>query len=108
MRRALLAVALLLALPAPADAADCKNVRNPYAGTRYEGTDLSRIRTRGIGCEAGRRVARGAHRKGLGLTPPPSGVRRYRWRGWAVRGDLRPAHDRYVARKDGRVVHWRF
>ena len=36
------------------------------------------------------------------------GIRRFRWHGWRVRGDLRPEHDRYVARKGERRVRWRF
>src|SRR5688572_6695453 len=76
----------------------CKPVVNPYEGTRYEGTNLSRIRAIGVSCPVARRVARRAHRKGLGMPPPPSGIRRYRWHGWRVTGDLRPSSDRYVAR----------
>ena len=97
-----------LALTASAPAATCAPVRDPYSGTRYEGVDLTGIRTTSIGCKKGRRVARRAHRKGLGMTPPPSGVLRYEWRGWQVVGDLRPPKDRYVARKGRREVRWRF
>ena len=97
-----------LALTPSAPAATCAPVRDPYPGTRYEGADITGIRTTDVGCERGRRVARRAHRKGLGVPPPPSGVRRYRWRGWDVTGDLRPPKDRYVARKGRRVVRWRF
>jgi hypothetical protein len=94
---------------APAGSARaCKPVINPYDGTRYEGTNLSRIRAIGVSCRVARRVARRAHRKGLGMTPPPSGIRRYRWHGWRVTGDLRPASDRYVARKGDKRVRWRF
>jgi hypothetical protein len=96
----------------PALAADaarrCRPVVDPYPGTRYEGVDLRGIRATGVSCPRARRVARGAHRKALGLTPPPSGVRRFTWKGWRVTGDLRGASDRYVARRDGRQVRWRF
>jgi hypothetical protein len=80
---------------------------NPYPNSRYEGSDLSRIRATGVPCRRARRVARGAHRKGLGMTPP-SPVLRFTWHGWRVRGDLRGDHDRYVARRDGKQVRWRF
>ena len=102
-------VALAGSSPVHADAAlrACKPVLDPYPGTRYAGVDLTRIRTSGGSCETARRVARSAHRKALRTTP--TGVfRRFTWRGWAVTGDLRPDRDRYVARKDGRQVRWRF
>jgi hypothetical protein len=95
--------------PAPAGAAlrACTPVLDPYPGTRYAGVDLTRIRTSVGSCETARRVARRAHRKALRITPTRR-FRRFTWRGWAVVGDLRPDHDRYVARKDGRQVRWRF
>ncbi len=86
----------------------CGPVVNPYPGTRYEGADLTRIRATGISCVNARRVARGAHRKALGLTPPASGVRRLTWNGWRVTGDLRGASDRYVALRGAMTVSWRF
>jgi hypothetical protein len=53
-------------------------------------------------------VAKGAHHKALGLTPPPSGIRSFTWEGWKVSGDLRPSHDTYVASKGSQRVRWRF
>jgi hypothetical protein len=90
-----------------ASARACRPVVNPYPNSRYEGSDLSRIRATGVSCRRARRVARGAHRKALGMTPV-SPVRRFNWKGWRVRGDLRGDHDRYVARRDGKQVRWRF
>jgi hypothetical protein len=106
---ALAAVSIALVGSAPADAAlrACKPVRDPYPNTRYAGVDLTRIRTSAGSCETARRVARRAHRKAL-RTTPTGRYRRFTWRGWSVTGDLRPDHDRYVARKAGRVVRWRF
>jgi hypothetical protein len=101
-----LAVAGSAAAPADAALRACKPVLDPYPGTRYDGVDLTRIRT-SVSCETARRVARRAHRKAL-RTAPTGSFRRFTWRGWAVTGDLRPDHDRYVARKDGRQVRWRF
>jgi hypothetical protein len=102
-------IAVAAASPVPADAAlrACKPVLNPYPHTRYDGVDLTRIRTSGASCETARRVARRAHRKALRRTPTGR-YRRFTWNGWSVTGDLRPDHDRYVARKDGRQVRWRF
>jgi len=103
--------ALAAAPPAPAAAAKyrpCEPVRNPYPGTRYEGVDLSRIRTLKASCTTARRVARKAHRKALGLPLPADGIQRFTWHGWRVRGDLRPSSDRYLARKGTRRVRWRF
>ena len=86
----------------------CRPVLNPYPNTRYEGVDLSRIRATGVSCHRARRVARGAHRKALGLTPPTSGVRRFTWHGWRVTGDLRGSADRYVAVRGEKRVRWVF
>jgi hypothetical protein len=93
---------------AAASAHSCKRVRNPYPDTRYEGVDLTRIRAEHVSCATARRVARRAHYKALGLTPPPSGIREFTWHGWSVTGDLRGDDDRYVARKGERRVRWRF
>ena len=105
---ALLVTVVALAVPQAASAAACDPVRNPYPGTRFEGVDLTRIRATEVSCSTARRVARRAHRKALGLTPTPDGMRRFMWRHWRVGGDLRPAKDRYVARRGDRVVRWRF
>jgi hypothetical protein len=86
----------------------CSPVVNPYPGTRYEGADLRRIRAHRVSCHGARRVARGAHRRALALTPPPNGVRRFRWNGWRVVGDLRGASDRYLATRGARRVRWTF
>jgi hypothetical protein len=102
-------VCCIAAFPMAADAAlrSCRPVVDPYPGTRYDGVDLTRIRTSGASCATARRVARKAHRKALTITPERR-YRRFTWHGWAVVGDLEPDHDRYVARKDGRQVRWRF
>ena len=86
----------------------CSPVVNPYAGTRYEGIDLRQIRAVRTACSTARRVVLGAHRKALGTTPPPSGVRRFRWDGWRVTGDLRGSADHYVATRGSRRVRWVF
>jgi len=103
-------VAVGAVTPAATEAApyaNCKAVRNPYPHSRYAGVDLTRIRELHTNCTTARRVARRAHRKALrlGATGP---IRRFRWRGWRVTGDLRPSRDRYVARKGERRVRWRF
>ncbi len=110
-RLAILALAASAALAPAAGAAvtrSCGSVQDPYAGTRYAGVDLSRITATGTTCATARRVARGAHRKALGLTPTASGVRTFTWDGWKVTGDLRPSRDTYVATKNGKRVRWRF
>ncbi len=104
--------ALLVAAGAPvaqgAAYQSCAPVKDPYAGTRYEGVDLSRIQALRVSCTTARRTARGAHRRALGLTPDESGVRSFTWSGWRVTGDLRGSSDQYVARKGTRRVRWRF
>jgi hypothetical protein len=86
----------------------CPPVRNPFPHTRYAGVDLTHIRASGVSCATARRVARGAERRALGITPSPSGIRVFTWQGWHVTGDLRPAQDRYVASLGARRVQWRF
>lgn len=116
-RTALMALPLLLGLagssltagPAAAASRSCPAIKDPYKGTRYEGVPLNGIKASGLSCASARKVVKGAHLKGLGLTPPPSsGVRRYTWNGWRVAGDLRPESDKYTARKGGMAVRWRF
>ncbi len=103
--------ACLLAVAPTAGAASyksCKPVVNPYAGSRYDGVNLSSIRVRGGSCSGARVVAKGAHRKALGLTPSPDPIRRFVWGGWRVKGDLRGDSDRYLAVKGSKRVRWRF
>jgi hypothetical protein len=113
-RLALLAVCLCAAVVAAVPATQaattrsCGSVKNPYPGTRYAGVDLSHITATGVSCTTAKRVARGAHKKALGLTPPPAGVRHLTWEGWKVSGDLRGNSDKYVAGKGSKRVRWRF
>ena len=107
---ALVLVAALVSPPAQAATVKrCKPVLNPYPGTRFHDVDLTRIRATGVSCRIARRVARGAQRKGLGLPPPVSGIRRFGYRGWTVIGDIRGQVDRYLAKAPGgKRVRWRF
>jgi hypothetical protein len=105
---ALVAFAVLAAPAAAAREKACEPVRNPYPGTEYDGVDLTNIRALKASCKTARRVARGAHRKALAEPLPPDGIRRFAWKGWSVRGDLRPDRDKYLARKGTRRVRWRF
>lgn len=112
MLTTLLCAAALAAAGQPAQGAAkaraCSPIKNPYPGTRYEGVNLTGIRATGVSCKVAHRVVRGAHRKALGLPLPISGVRHFTWHGWHVSGDLRPAHDRYVATRGAKRVRWRF
>ena len=95
-----------LAAPATAGAASCRPIRDlpEFDNSRYEGTDVIRIRSKGVGCRRARRVARGATLKGFEVGAL---VLSYRWRGWRVERDLRGDVDRYVARKGAARVSWR-
>ena len=86
----------------------CRPVKNPYAGTRYDGIDLTHIHARGVNCPKARRVATRAHRVGLGMAPPADGRRHYSWNGWEVVGNLIPNSDRYHATRHDKKVRWRF
>ena len=102
--------ALAVAAPAAPAATTraCGSISDPYPGTRFAGEPLSHITATGVSCRTARSVTRGAHRKALGLTPSASGIRTFTWNGWKVTGDLRPAHDRYVATRGTKRVRWRF
>ena len=84
-----------------------RRCRDPYPDTRYAHVDLTRIKTTLESCSKARRVARKAHWKALKLQPV-GGRKTFIWNGWSVDGNIKPDHDRYVARKDGRQVRWRF
>jgi hypothetical protein len=101
--------ALLAPSTAGAAARKCGKVQDPFAGTRYAGEDIKRIRAKGVKCRRARRVAVGAQRKALGL-PARSSIRHFRYKGWRVTGDISGSTDKYVARRDGgaKVVRWRF
>jgi len=101
-------VAVMAAAPAADARKSCGKIVNPYPDSRYEGIDLKRIRAQGVACKKARRVTRGAHRKALRQPLPPDGIRRLKWHGWKVRGNLIPDHDRYVARRGNRRVRWIF
>ena len=107
---AIVAALALLATPTAHAATfkSCRPVVNPYAGTRYEGSNLHHIRALGVSCKTARYVARKAHRKALGMTPPADGVREYYWRRWFVVGDIRGQTDYYRARRGNDRVRWRF
>jgi hypothetical protein len=105
-----IAATLVVAAAVPTAAAGkaCGKINNPYPGTSYEGIDLKHIRAEGVSCKHARRITRKAHFKALGQSPSPGGILRLRWRGWQVRGNLIPDHDRYAARKNGKRVRWVF
>jgi hypothetical protein len=105
---ALVAAAVVAPSPAGAAARSCKPVVDPYAGTRYEGTNLRGIKARSASCTTARRVARGAHRKALGFSVPADGIRRFTWHAWKVTGNLRGSTDRYLATKGRSRVRWLF
>lgn len=115
MRRTLLPILVIAAAAlgattpgaAAASYRSCRAVHDPFPHTRYAGVDITHVRARRVSCATARHVARRAQRRALGMTPTGP-VRRFRWHGWRVRGDLRPAHDPYVARKGARRVRWRF
>jgi hypothetical protein len=87
----------------------CSPVVNPYAGSRYEGSDLYRIRALDISCSTARRVVRRGHYKALADVPDASGFVYVTYRRWRITGDLRGATDRYVAKaRGGKRVRWLF
>ncbi len=98
---ALLLVALLL--PTTAAAENCRRIDNPYEGSRYEGTDLRRIRAQNVTCEKAREVVRKAHRKAFFVSK-----QNYRWHAWRVRSDLSGNTDKYRAKRGDARIRWVF
>ena len=87
----------------------CERVVNPYAGSRYEGSDLYGIRAVDVSCRTARRVVRKGHRKALADVPDANGIVRVTYRRWSITGDLRGDTDHYVARAPGgKRVRWLF
>jgi hypothetical protein len=111
---ALVAAAALAAIAAaPADAASttCASIRNvsQLDGTRFAGSDIFRIRAQGVSCTTARRIARGATIRALAITPPLSGIKRFRYGTWSVSDDLRGTDDRYTATGSATErITWRF
>jgi hypothetical protein len=105
-----LCVATAVAAPSALGAStkSCGSIHDPYPNTRYAGADIGHVRATGVSCTTARKVARGAHRKALGITPSLNGIRTFSWNGWHVKGDLRPAHDTYVAARGSKRVRWTF
>ena len=102
----LAAAVLLVPAALAATTRACGSVRDPYPrhALRRRGPDADRRDGRLV--PGGAVVARGAHRKALGLTPDVSGIRTFTWNGWKVTGDLRPAQRplRRDARLDPRAL----
>jgi len=110
---AFLAVALKPAAAAPAKAAfkSCASIRDvaQLDGTRFAGSDIFRIRAQGVSCTTARRIARGATIRALAITPPLSGIKRFRYQSWSVSDDLRGNDDLYRATGSGsKRITWRF
>jgi hypothetical protein len=108
---AFFAAALLAIAAAPADAASCASIRNvaQLNGTRFAGSDIFRIRAQGVSCTTARSVARAATVRALAITPPATGIKRFRYQSWSVSDDLRGNDDRYSASGGGtKRLTWLF
>jgi hypothetical protein len=80
-----------------------------FEGSRYEGSDLYRIRAKGVPCRRARHVARRATEKAVGETPDSSGRVVVTYRSWTIYDDLRGDVDRYVAKAPGgKRIRWLF
>ena len=84
------------ASPAAAAVKRCEPIRNVAAldGSRYEGSDIYRIRANGTSCATARRVALRGTLKGMRLGAT---VLDYKWRRWSIHRDLRGSTDNYDA-----------
>ncbi len=100
---ALTCLAACLALPASGLAAKCDPVVNPYAGSRYDGIDLRRIRATNVTCDKARKVVRRGHRKAL-LTYEL----KFKWHDWKIKGHLGGSVDKYRAKRGNARISWVF
>lgn len=114
MKNALIVVGAACALLIPATAAEaafksCPPVRDVPAldGSRYEGSDIYRIRALNTSCRTARRVALRGTLRGMFLGAV---VESYTWRRWRVRRDLTGPVDTYRAAVLGteKRVRWLF
>ncbi len=106
-----LPVALVACAPVTADAAfkRCRPVLNVLEGTRFEGSDLYRIRAQGVTCGTARRVARRGTYKAVRATPDAGGIVRVRYRRWRIVDDLRGQVDSFRARaRREKRIRWLF
>ena len=96
---ALLALLAIAATPADAAFTSCPSIPNvsQLDGTRFAGADIFRIRAQGVSCATARSVARAATIRALRITPPVTGIKRFRYRSWSISDDLRGNDDRYTA-----------
>jgi hypothetical protein len=87
----------------------CAPVRDVFQGTRYEGSDLYRVRARVVSCRTARRVARNGTELAVAEAPDATGRVVVSYRNWTVFDDLRGPVDRFVAKaKGGKRVRWLF
>jgi len=109
---AMLAVLALAGEPAKGSGAvfrACEPVRDMFKGTRYEGSDLYRVRARRVSCRTARRVARKGTERAVSEVPDPTGRVVVSYRAWTVFDDLRGPVDRFVAKASGgKRVRWLF
>ncbi len=96
-------IAACLAVPAAGSAAKCDPVVNPYAGTRYDGIDLRRIRATNVTCGKARKVVRRGHRKAL-LTFEL----KFKWHDWKIKSHLGGSVDKYRAKRGNARISWVF
>jgi hypothetical protein len=106
---AALAVASAWPTAAAADYKPCAPVRDVFEGTRYEGSDLYRVRAQGVSCKTARRVARRGTYKAVAGVPDSTGHVRVTYRRWRIVDDLTRSVDRFVAKAaGGKRVRWLF
>ena len=106
---AALTAGLVATAAAPAEARSCRPVKNIFDGTRYEGSDLYRIRAQNVSCARARKLAYRATYKAIGYSAALGPVLHFRVDAWRVADDLRGDSDRLSASASGgRRVTWRF
>jgi hypothetical protein len=87
----------------------CEPVREMFKGTRYEGSDVYRIRVRRASCGTARRVARNGTERAVAEVPDSAGRVVVSYGQWTVYDDLRGPVDRFVAKaRGGKRVRWLF
>jgi hypothetical protein len=87
----------------------CPPVRNIFEGSRYEGSDLYRVRAAKVSCRRARKVALEGTERAVADVPDERGRVVVTYGVWTIFDDLRADVDRFVAKAPGnKRIRWLF
>ena len=87
----------------------CSPVRNIFEGSRYEGSDLYKIRAAKVSCRRARKIALKGTERAVAGAPDERGRVVVTYGAWTIYDDLRGDVDRFVAKAPGeKRIRWLF